>query len=152
MEDSSLFGLSLDTTAKSHLNDTARWAKFLAITGFFFLLVLIAVGIYSAVTISKYEEMYEPLGGRDGINRGAYSAGMIIGYSIFAIVAFFPLLFILRFANQMKDALQNNDGVQLTSSFQNLKIYFRYLGIITIVFLVLMGISFVMGIATAALN
>jgi hypothetical protein len=30
-QSSSLFGLSIDPAAKSHLSDAARWAKFLAI-------------------------------------------------------------------------------------------------------------------------
>jgi len=38
-----------------------------------------------------------------------------------------------RFANQMKTALYGNDQEDLNASFQNLKKYFRYVGIITII-------------------
>jgi hypothetical protein len=38
-----------------------------------------------------------------------------------------------RFASQMKTALYSNDQESLNTSFQNLKRYFRYLGIITII-------------------
>jgi hypothetical protein len=50
-----------------------------------------------------------------------------------AVVGFFPLLYMLRFANQMRTALDGNDQEKLNESFQNLKRYFRYFGIITII-------------------
>ena len=54
-------------------------------------------------------------------------------FIVAAVIWFFPLLYMLRFANQMKTALYGNDQENLNVSFQNLKRYFRYVGIITII-------------------
>jgi len=58
---------------------------------------------------------------------------MIILYVGIAVIYFFPCLFLLRFANHMKNALNTDDQVTLNTSFQNLKIMFRYVGIVTII-------------------
>ena len=57
-----------------------------------------------------------------GKMRDGLGVGVAIMYIIIAVIAFFPFLFILRFANQMKAALHSNDQDLLNSSFQNLKI------------------------------
>jgi hypothetical protein len=54
-------------------------------------------------------------------------------FLIWAVILFFPLMYMLRFANQMKTALNANDQGSLNISFQNLKRFFRYLGVITII-------------------
>lgn len=54
-------------------------------------------------------------------------------FLIWAVVLVFPLMYMLRFANQMKIALNSNDQQSLNASFQNLKRLFRYVGIVTII-------------------
>jgi hypothetical protein len=53
----------------------------------------------------------------------------------------FPCLFTLRFANKMRIAIDANDMHHLNESFRNLKITFRYLVIVTIIFLALVIIG-----------
>ena len=64
---------------------------------------------------------------------------------------FFPLLFLLRFANKMRFALAGNDQQALNTSVQNLKICFRYVGIITIIILALYAIALVFVVIGAAI-
>jgi hypothetical protein len=52
----------------------------------------------------------------------------------------------------MSSALNTNDQAMLNASFQNLKVCFRYLGIITIVFMVMIALSLVFGLAGLALS
>lgn len=144
-ENLSLFSLSIDPATKSHLSEAAKWARFLAIVGFVFLFCIVAIGLYSAFTINRYEGMFNNYPGRRGLAE-SFGVGMMVAYLIMAIIAFFPLFFMLRFANQMREALASNNQEKLTASFQNLKIYFRYLGIITIIFLVLTLLSMLVGI------
>jgi uncharacterized membrane protein len=86
--------------------------------------------------------------GRGGV-LGATTAAV---YIIMAIFWFFPLLFLIRFANNMQHALASNEQERLNKSFQNLKVCFRYLGIITIIGLILMALGIIAGIAGSALN
>lgn len=140
-ETSSLFSLSIDPATKAHLSEMAKWARFLAITGFIFLPLMVLTGIYSSSVASSFEEGYRA---GLGMSRPADSthAAFAVVRVIMAVIAFFPLLFTFRFANQMRSALNSNNQTWLNASFQNLKICYRYLGIITIISLVLMSLGF----------
>jgi hypothetical protein len=83
---------------------------------------------------------------------GLAGIGMAVTYIIFALIAFFPLLYTFRFASQMRGALSTDDQELLNASFQNLKVCFRYLGIITIISLVMMALSLIFGLAGLALS
>jgi len=130
-----LFSLSIDPVTKSHLSETARWARFLAIVGMVFLALMVVFGLFYAIWISStFDSMQTRYGMETSRGYGAgVAAGSAIMFIVMAIVTFFPLLYMLRFANQMKTALYGNDQENLNLSFQNLKRYFRYVGIITII-------------------
>lgn len=135
-----LFSLSIDPVTKTQLSETARWARFLAIAGMVSLGLMIVFGLVYSIWISSIMSSMQER--RYGVQSpGAYTGGLAAGsaliFIIMAVVAFFPMLYMFRFANQMKTALYSNDQENLNASFQNLKRYFRYVGIITII-----GITF----------
>jgi ABC-type multidrug transport system permease subunit len=132
-----LFELQLDMTAKDHLRDTAKWARFLAIAGLAGLSIIVVVSAIVAIAA-----------GNEGVNtyddpasRSAEIAGTIIGMLILVALYFFPCYFLLRFAAKMNRALVGDDTVALNESLRNLKITFRYLGVVTIIFIVLFAIG-----------
>lgn len=130
---SQLFSLTIDPVTKTHLSETARWARFLAIVGLISVVLLVIGGvIYSIWITALMQEAQNTYGFNSGYSTG-YTIGIAIFFVIMAAVAFFPMLYMLRFANQMRGALNGNDQQSLNTSFQNLKIYFRYVGIITII-------------------
>jgi heme/copper-type cytochrome/quinol oxidase subunit 2 len=147
--DSPLFSLTIDPVTKSHLTETARWAKFLAITGMVFLCLLIVFGILgSSFFFTRMQGMEST-----GANFTSYASMIFGAYTIIiAVIWFFPLLFSLRFANQMKQALAGNDQEALNSSFQNLKKTIRYIGIVTIVGLSIYSIVIVVAIMSIGLG
>lgn len=145
-ENQSLFSLSIDPVTKLHLTETSRWARFLAIVSMIFLIIMIIFGVYTSTMMSRFETI-----GNASFTQ-SIGVSMAVMYVVVAVVAFFPILFMLRFANNMKKALAANDQNALNTSFQNLKIYFRYLGVITIIGLVLMALTIVLGVLTAATN
>ncbi len=130
-QESTLFGFGIDQSSRTHLWEAAKWAKFLAIVGFIMCGLAAIAGIYLGTvfsTTSPYEREY---------GSSSVFAGLGIFVSIFyvglSLVWFFACLFLLRFANHMKNALHTDDQVTLNTSFQNLKITFRYVGIVTII-------------------
>jgi hypothetical protein len=147
--ESPLFSLTIDPVTKSHLSETARWAKFLAITGMIFLfLMILLMTLGSTLIFSKFNS----LDTTDGSNMASYaSVAMAVYMIIIAVIWFFPLLFTLRFANGMKRALAGNDQQALNTAFQNLKVCMRYLGVITIVILAIYAIIIVVAIITAGM-
>jgi hypothetical protein len=135
--------LQVDSIAFTHLKETARWARFLSIVGFVFsaiivLMALFAGSIFSA-TMSKFE--------------GGSMIGttfVMVFYLIAAVVYFFLSLYLFRFATKMKLALESTDQENFGESLMNLKMVYRMLGIITIIYLSLLALGIV-GISVAAL-
>lgn len=130
---SSLFGMGIDPTVKVHLSDAAKWARFLAIVGFVICALIVVIGIFAGSVFSFFSNRYsetETVGWTSGLG-----AMMTVLYLIIALIYFFPCLFLYRFASNMKQALASNDQQTMTKSFQNLKIMFRYVGILTIIVL-----------------
>lgn len=145
---SSLFSLSIDPVTKAHLSETARWARFLAIVGFIFLGLMLVFGIFLSTymsTIFGRNDMY------GGAGLGAsFGVGMAIMYIIISALWFFPLLFLLRFANRMRTALNGNDQQALNISLQNLKVFFRFIGIMTIIVLALYALIIILSLVGMA--
>lgn len=138
-----LFDLQLDNLGKSYLKETAKWARFLAIVGMVGLgLILIASTITSINVNGK-----TGYNGNDDINDAAYIAGYSIGTLLIGAFFFLPCYFLLKFANKMNRALGADDIASLNEAFKNLKITFRYVGILTIIVLALFAIGIVAGIS-----
>ena len=148
----SLFSLNIDPVTKTHLTETARWARFLSIFGMIVLALGLVVSLMGATIFTRFFGF--PTGVEDDTNTsmGAMRVGMVVGTIITLAIFFFPLLFLLRFANDMRRALVTNDQARLNQSFQNLKVYFRYLGILVIIFLVLYGIIIAIAVMGLAAN
>jgi len=138
----SLFDLQVDAKSSAHLSESAKWAKFVAIVGFVFCgLVLIAgffTKTFSTRSFGNYSERTETTGDASRIMA-------IVIALIMALIYFFPCLFLFKFSNKMLAALRSNDQEQLSGSFRNLKSYYKFVGILLIVFLSLMLLSLVLG-------
>lgn len=146
----SLFSLSIDPSSKGHLSEAAKWARFLAIVGFVFLGFLLLAGIFVSVTLSRFDNYGDPTFRPGGLG-AVMGAGTAVLYIIMALIYFFPLLFLLRFANAAQSALASNDQELLVQSFLNLKRFLRYVGILTIIALAFMVLSIVFSLSTLAL-
>lgn len=147
-EESSLFELHIDPIGKGHLSEAAKWANFLAILGFIFigLFVVMAIfgGTYLATMFGKYNRYDNDFSGA----QSGVAVVVIVYYVVVALLAFFAYLFLYRFAVNMKMALRANNQDLLNRSFQNLKIMYRYVGILAII-----GLSlFVLGILIAIIG
>jgi hypothetical protein len=150
-----LFSLTIDPVTKSHLLETARWAKFLAIAGLICTVLMLLGGVvysYWLTTVVQITHDFPTasLNSKDAILVTIASA---IIFLIWAVVLVFPLAYMLRFANQMKIALNGNDQQSLNASFQNLKRLFRYVGVVTIIGAVLSALWLIfVGIAMITLR
>ena len=146
IQDANLFVLSIDTTGREHLKEAARWARFLAIVGFVFIAL---VALFLVAGGSYFANMFGRVNQYNDLNSG-FTTGMtiaiIIYYLCVALLVFFAYLFLYRFAVNMKMALQGNNQELLNRSFQNLKILYRYWGILTIIALIFVGLSFIIAI------
>ncbi|HEY4205407.1 MAG TPA: hypothetical protein VGM31_01290 [Puia sp.] len=120
----SLFDLQVDHESTIYFNETAKWARFLAILGFVWCGFFVLGGI--GIMMSKLASATTAYG-------EGFAVGMGVAYIAMAIVYFFPCMYALNFARRMQTALRNNDQLQLNESLRNLKSTFRYLGITAII-------------------
>lgn len=137
--------LIIDSITAGHLKETIMWAKFLGITGFI-LSGLIGIGAIAAGTF------FSGLmgGGRYSGDFGVMAGGSVtVVYLLIAAVTFFMSRVLFQFAKKAQVALKNSDQENLVAAFKNLKIYFRFSGIIAIVSLIF-SILGLIGIALAA--
>lgn len=149
---SALFSLNIDPVTKNHLSVTARWARFLAIIGMVVLLLGLVVTIMSATVFTTFFGVQT---GNENVSLNTITPGrigFIVAALVMTLLVFFPLLYLLRFSGSMLNAIRANDQRMLNESFQNLKVYFRYLGILTITFMVLYGVIIAIGIMGLAAN
>ena len=149
----SIFGLSIDESNRAHLSEAAKWGRFLAIVGFVVCGLIVLAGLIAAFNFSSVQNQLSDLPPEYRTNRSFTSMlgmGVVIFYILIAIIYFFPCLFLFRFSNAMKTALAGNDQVQMTESFKNLKVMFRYVGIIMIIVLSIYLLAFVLGVFTAS--
>ncbi len=139
--------LLIDSVSQVHLKETAMWAKFLAIAGFI-ISIIIAIGAVFAGTMFNKLTTGMPGGSKVGLMTGGV---IMVMYLLIAAVAFFMSLFLFRFGVKMKVALITNDQESLNLSFQNLKVYYRFAGIITIIYLVILLLALLGGIIAATI-
>jgi hypothetical protein len=139
----SLFELQVDHEVSSHLSQIAKWAKFLSIVGFIgfgFMLILI-------VFLGTMSSSLTPLG--TTVMPGGGFMQIVLLFAMMALY-FFPLLFLFNFSNKMLRAIRNNDQFSLVASFRQLKLCFKYIGILTIVFISIYLLVFLFAMIFAA--
>jgi preprotein translocase subunit SecG len=147
-QDTSLFGMNLDPAGRAHLAEAARWAKFLAIVGFVICALILIIGVFFGSVFGTLMGQYQRTYNDDFATPAATGFGAMaaIMYILMAVVYFFPCLFMYRFATKMKTALAANDQEALNTSFQNLKATFRFIGILTLIWLLFVALAFIVGL------
>jgi hypothetical protein len=125
--------LTLEVTenAKAYLKTASSWTNFYAIMSFIGIgcYVLYAILMFTTNGIMSQSQVNMPFSG--------FSTLMGLFMLIIAIVQIFPALFLLWFSQKTKKALQEENTYALEEALQNLKSYWKFIGIVTIV-----GIAF----------
>ncbi len=137
-------GIHLDAENRGYLAEVARWSRFLAIVGFISIGLLVLIALFAGVLLGS---VAAEMGGGLPMNPG-FLTGI---YLLIALVYLFPVLYLYRFSTHMRNALHSNNQQALTTSFKNLKSCFKFIGIVTIVFLALYALLFVFGLAGASM-
>jgi amino acid transporter len=136
--------LIIDAATGGNLKEVAMWSRFLGILGFIYSIVISILAILSGFFFEKAVSRYEA-------NGMAMIGSIFIGiiYFIMAVVIFFLSLYLFRFGNKVQLALKTNDQETLSESFKNLKLYFRFIGIFTLISLIFTVLA-VIGILVSA--
>ena len=128
--------LKITSEITSQLNDAGKWGKFLAIVGFVMMGFMVLSGFVMSIVMA-----FIPLPSKDMFPFPPFLFGIF--YFLVAILYLFPVLYLYRFSTGIKQALLMKDQGRLTNAFFNLKALYRFIGILTIVFLALYPIIIV---------
>ena len=141
--DAGLFNFSVDETAKGHLLETARWAKFLSIVGFVTIALLILAGLFASMIMGS-------LGGT--IGSGMPAGAMMAIYIVFGALYFFPTYYLFKFSSLIKPALLGANQQDFNSALSYLRKAFRFIGIVTLVILGIYALIIIFGIIGVAMR
>ena len=127
--------LELNDLAVAALREGAKWCLFLSIVGFIFIALMVIMGAFMAVMMSAIPS--DPYGGAMG-PMGASPFNAIKGYLgafyiLLALLYFFPVYYLYKYANGTKQALESGNSDVLSNALVNLKSHHKFLGIMTII-------------------
>lgn len=128
--------------AKQFLQEIAKWAKFLSIVGLIGMGLMVLMGLFTSVFMAS---MGANLPSSSGMPAGM---GAFFGlfYVVIAVIYFFPLYYLLKFANTTKAALRADDSQALTEALGFLKSHYKFIGIFTAILLGLYALILVFGL------
>jgi hypothetical protein len=111
----------LTSKTKSHLFSIAKWAKIIALIGFFVMAFGFLVFVYS-LGFSGYPNSMN--------TKQVFLFSMILVFIILYANAIYKLY---NFSKYCKKALKENDGILLELSLNNLRQNFKIVGLITLI-------------------
>lgn len=130
-------GLSVTHPSYSYLEEISKWTKFLSILGFV-LSGFMVLGGLSAMTIET--NLFGSVADTIPMALIALYGVMYLVIGLFYLI---PCMFLFKSSNAMKSALQTNDSFQLEESFKNHKSFFKFIGITTLVMLILYALGII---------
>lgn len=132
--------LNFETKTKNTLAEIAKWGKFVGIVGFvlcgILLLVSVAVVFLGGEIGKQLTAMGQPA--------GAVNSTTGIVYAVIAVLYYFPAKHLYDFSVYMKQAVQYNDQESIDYSFDRLRAFFKFIGIVAIIAIGFYGFAFIM--------
>ncbi|MBK7434373.1 MAG: hypothetical protein IPI66_11035 [Chitinophagaceae bacterium] len=142
--------LQVDAEVQQHLSDAAKWARFIAIVGFVLCGILVL-----AELITVFDTDFS-VGRRSNYDtRKTQEISPVFSLVIlfvFTLLWFFVSLYTYRFAVKMRSAIANTDQFSFTDSMHNLARTYRFLGIVTIVYLALIVLGVIAGVFSTVMK
>ncbi len=121
--------LAVTYQTRIYLNEIRKWAKFFAVLGFVGIgfLTLAALAMSFTGVISSFAG--------SGVFGGMSAGVAVITYLIIGLLYLAPIIYLNKFANRMKAALDTMNNEQLQLAFENMKSLFKFSGVLTIIIL-----------------
>ena len=140
--------LQVSPASQTFLNEAARWGRFLSIIGFIICGLMVVVAFFLPTVLTHLT----PYGQITSTMTSAMATGLTIGYLLFALLLFFPCLYLYKFSVKMKVALTSLSQENFESSLQNLKSLLKFYGIFDIIILTFYALVFIIGILGVAIK
>ncbi len=138
-QNTSLFDLQIDQQSISYLAEGAKWARFIAIIGFVFCGLMVLAAFSVGAIMSMMSNTMGDVNGMSAMGTGFFT----FFYLVFAAIGVIPCLYLYRFGSRMQEAIRENQQEVLNTSFNNLKRYFKFIGILCIVVLAMYAVAII---------
>lgn len=139
--------LLINNRSRNYLKEISKWTFFLSIIGFIGIAFMIVLGVFSKVL---YGEAFNALYG----NQLPFDFGLLMTgiYLVFALVYFFPILYLFKFSRKLKIALSSKNDDTLADALEMLKSHYKFIGVFMIIILSLYAMLFIFGMMGVALS
>ncbi|MDR2028375.1 MAG: hypothetical protein LBP93_02415 [Treponema sp.] len=135
----------LTETMAYYLRGAAPWLRFLGIMGFIGCGVLAVFGLIALIAmpslVSKMEEMEEM-----EVWGSLLSTSVGGLYIVLGVIGFFPARFIYCFGERIRSFLRSNSDQELEQAFKYNRAFWKFSGIMTIIYLAIIPVIIVIGI------
>jgi uncharacterized membrane protein YozB (DUF420 family) len=142
----------LTETMVFYLKGASPWLRFIGILAFISAGLTIATGLLFSIFGTLGNNIFAEAMS-DQIDMSAVEttvSGLTILTGIFVIIAgvigFFPARFIYNFGKRIKTFLQNNSERELELAFKNNKSLWKFIGILTIIYLAFLPVTLIISI------
>lgn len=139
--------LIITTEIKEYLLETVKWGKFLAISGYIIVGLLLILSLLFIFGMGMFGSLY-------GNGMGVMIGGL---YFIMCVLYLFPIHYLYKFSIEVKKGLQSSENnFSLVTGFENLKSLFKFMGVMTAVVLsfyaLVIVVAFIGGLITAIIG
>lgn len=130
--------LGLTTRTLSFLTEIRKWVNFLAIMGFVGVGIMVIFGLFAG---SIFTRTFSQMG-----TGTPFPSFLGYIYIVFALIYFFPALYLYKFGANLKVALGRRDSKSLELAFENLKSHYKFIGIMVIIVLSFYALAILFGL------
>jgi hypothetical protein len=136
--------LTVNEEMRSHFYEMAKWAKFLGIVGFVITGLMVIGALAAGATMSALSKF-------GGGQLAALSGGAFtFVFMLYAVMIFYPSLLMYQYSSNAKTGVLYGEQFNLTHAIGKLKSLFKFWGIVTIIFISLYALIFILAIVGAA--
>ena len=139
-----VFKISFDNDAREQLQTIALWAKIAAICAFIGYVVALISAFFGKTQPSGFGTVEQS----DAVNsfaRGSVIAGTLVSVIIGSAINYF----LYKFSVDTKQGLSGIDQIKLNMGLSSLKTYFKILGIILLICLIIAALVFLFAMIAA---
>ncbi|MDZ4667111.1 MAG: DUF5362 family protein [bacterium] len=121
----------------AYLREMAKWGKLLSIVGFIGMGIICIIAVAMMAGMSFFSK---------NTSLGGLNTWIGLVYIAMAALYYFPVKYLFTFSKEINLALDLQDENNLTEGLKNLKSVFKFMGIATMIMLVVYGLVFVFGL------
>ena len=140
----------LTKASKSYLMETAKWSSYFGILGFIGTGLMVIFSLFAGTMFASMSKMNPAFQNAPDFSGSGISVLFTILYLIIALLYFFPSLYLYKSGKALKGGLRIDDVDQIEEGFKNLKSSFKFWGILSIIFISIYILIFLIGILAGA--